>query len=99
LESGNVVVRVLKRFFSVARGQFYVLFIICLILWAVARDTIITCVYKLFKCICTSICGKKEEDVFVEDAEEQDELRSRDIYKDLELHYLNELLTKAEKEL
>ena len=45
------------------------------------------------------ICGKKEDDVFAEDAEEQEELRSRDIYKDLELSYLMELLLKAEKEL
>lgn len=94
-----MVVRVLTRFFSVSRGRFYVFFIICLILWAVAKNTIIKLVYKLLKCICTRICGKNEEDVFAEDAEEQEELRSRDIYKDMELHYLAELLQKAEREL
>jgi len=70
LEEGNVVARVLRRFFSVPRGQFYVFFIILLIVWAIARNTIITLLYRLLKCICMGICGKKEDDVFAEDAEE-----------------------------
>lgn len=99
LETGNVVTRVLNRFFAVARGRFYVFFIIVLIIWIVARHTVIALVYKVLKCVCFTICGRKEEDVFAEDEADQEELRSRDIFRDLELPYLGELLKKAEKEL
>lgn len=74
-------------------------FIVAMIIWSIARHTIVSLVYKLLKCICIGICGKKEEDVFAEEGQETEELRSRDIYRDLDLHFLTELLDKAEKEL
>ena len=75
--------------------------ILILIIWSVAKNTIIKLVFKLLKMVCICICRKKEEDVFKGDAGDEDELKlkSKDIYKDLDLYSLADLLEKAYKEL
>lgn len=102
LEDDYLVMKVLRRFFAVGRGVFYVFFIIGIILWLVARHTVVALVIKFLKCICMKCCGKDEkeaENAFAAEVVNEDEVKSNDYYRDLELHYLAEILAKAENEL
>jgi len=55
----------------------------------------------LLSLICKCLCQRSEEDVFNENDTkvEDNEIRSDDFFRDLDLYYLGELLKKARKEL
>ena len=92
----------MSRFFAIPRGRFYVLFIFIVVVWIIARATVIKLVFKCMKVVC---CKKDKNDMMNEDkgavegANNSEEIYSWDFFKDLQPRFLFLLHQKAEREL
>lgn len=103
-ESNAIVEKIMSRFFAIPRGRFYVLFIIIVVVYIIARATVISFVFKCLSVVC--FCCKKDKDNMMNEdagavggAANSDEIYSWDFFKDLQPKFLLSLYKKAEDEL
>ena len=103
-QESELVGKIMSRFFALPRGRLYVLFVFIIVVWYIAKATIISLFFKCMSILC--FCFKKDKnDLMNEDADAVEgavnstEIYSRDFYKDLRPRFLLYLYDKAGREL
>jgi hypothetical protein len=89
LTQDNLFDLLIGRFFRSEYSLLYTFFWFGVIVWLIAKETILEYLYKFFACLA-SICIKEKE--------ENDYAHSKDFYKDIHVKPLTDLYDKAKDE-